>query len=119
MTADIAALSPSVQRMPGEDFTSYFLRLFDNRLTYGLTCSQVADLLNAESGQPEYSESKWRKDYKLYVRARNYEEAPGLVLWISRRCMGCICSWRDVVGFDKKRSITIDRKEHQWRILRA
>lgn len=72
MTAGIAALSPSVQRMPGEDFTSYFLRLFDNRLTYGLTCSQVADLLNAESGQPEYSESKWRKDYKLYVRARNY-----------------------------------------------
>ena len=64
MTAGIAALSPSVQRMPGEDFTSYFLRLFDNRLTYGLTCSQVADLLNAESGQPEYSESKWRKDYK-------------------------------------------------------
>lgn len=71
MTADVAALSPSVQRMPGEDFASYFLRLFDNRLTYGLTCTQVADLLNAESGA-EYSESKWRKDYKLYVRARNY-----------------------------------------------
>lgn len=64
--------APSVQRMPGEDFTAYFLRLFDNRLSYGLTCAQVADLLNAESGQVQYTESKWRKDYKLYSRARNY-----------------------------------------------
>ena len=59
-------------RLPGEDFTNYWVRLFENKSEYGLTCEGIATLLNAELGV-DYGESKWRKDFALFSRGRAYE----------------------------------------------
>ena len=39
------------KKQSGESYVDYFVRLFDNKKIYGLTCDQIAELLNAESGQ--------------------------------------------------------------------
>ena len=59
-------------RLPTEDFTSYWIRLFENKNGYGLTCSDIAALLNREGGV-DYGESKWRKDYAMFTAGREYE----------------------------------------------
>lgn len=59
-------------RMPNESFEDFFVRIFENRNVYGLTCEEAADILNRESGY-SYTESKWRKDFKRFQQGRLYE----------------------------------------------
>lgn len=59
-------------RRPGEDITDYWVRLFEQKNRYGLTCEEIAALLNAENGT-NYGESKWRKTYNYFQLGREYE----------------------------------------------
>ena len=34
------------KKQSGESYVDYFVRLFDNKKIYGLTCDQIAELLN-------------------------------------------------------------------------
>lgn len=49
-----------LKKSPDENLLSYQLRLFKNKDTYGLSYQEIADLINAETGQ-DYTESKYRK----------------------------------------------------------
>lgn len=60
-------------RHEGESLLDYFVRLFENRGKYGLTCVDVAQLLNDANGV-NYDESKWRKDWRLFNAGRIYEQ---------------------------------------------
>ncbi len=59
-------------RNPGESYTAYFVRLFENKSRYGLTCAQIAALLNAENGHNR-SECTYRKEYAAFNRGRLFE----------------------------------------------
>ena len=61
-------------RWVGETFDEYQIRLFENKNKYGLTCQQIADLLNHESGN-DFDESKYRKSFADFNRGRQYERA--------------------------------------------
>ena len=61
-----------VKKQSGESYVDYFVRLFDNKKIYGLTCDQIAELLNAESGQ-KLGESAYRKEFAAFNRGRSYE----------------------------------------------
>lgn len=37
------------KKQSGESYVDYFVRLFDNKKIYGLTCDQIAELLNTEN----------------------------------------------------------------------
>ena len=65
-----------VARWPGESFQEYFIRLFENKTAYKITCSQIADLLNAESGN-NYDESSYRKRFSDFNKGRQYERERG------------------------------------------
>lgn len=62
----------SYQRLQGEDFIHYWIRLFENKESYGLSCDQIAELLNRDQGV-DYGESKWRKDFAMFTKGREYE----------------------------------------------
>ena len=55
-----------------EPFDDYFVRLFENKDEYNLSCQDIADILNSESGVT-YGESKWRKEYAAFRRGMQYE----------------------------------------------
>ena len=59
-------------RQSSEDFIAYWIRLFENKKEYGLTCDEIAMLLNKDRGV-DYGESKWRKDYAMFTAGREYE----------------------------------------------
>ena len=59
------------ERRTGEPFDDYFVRLFEDKDRYGLTCQDIADLLNAEGGV-DFGESKWRKEYAAFARGMRY-----------------------------------------------
>lgn len=59
-------------RRDGEEFTDYFVRLFEHKKEYELSCDEIANLLNTEDGS-SYTESKWRKEYASFDRGRQYE----------------------------------------------
>lgn len=59
------------ERRTGEPFDDYFVRLFEDKDRYGLTCQDIADLLNAEVGV-DFGESKWRKEYAAFARGMRY-----------------------------------------------
>lgn len=54
------------KKQSGESYVDYFVRLFDNKKIYGLTCDQIAELLNTESGQT-LGESAYRKNLPLSI----------------------------------------------------
>ena len=58
-------------RKENEQFDDYFVRLFENKANYGLSCQDIADILNAEVGVT-YGESKWRKEYAAFNRGMIY-----------------------------------------------
>lgn len=63
-----------IKRLPDEPFDDYFVRLFENKTALGLTCEEIADLLNAENPSgAKYGESRWRKMFKAFNRGRIYE----------------------------------------------
>jgi predicted phosphodiesterase len=60
-------------RKEDEQFDDYFVRLFENKASYGLSCQDIADILNAEVGVI-YTESKWRKEYAAFHRGMLYAQ---------------------------------------------
>ena len=62
-----------INRLPDESFDDYFVRLFETKGETGLTCEQIADLLNPISPYGPCGESKWRKSFKDFQRGRLYE----------------------------------------------
>ena len=69
-------MSDETRRYPKEDFESYFVRLFTNKSVYGLTCEQIADLLNTEKGTT-WGESKWRKQFAAFSQGMRYQREHG------------------------------------------
>lgn len=61
-----------LNRQANESYDDYFVRLFENRLTYKLSFEQVAELLNIEKKQ-NYGECAYRKEYASFNRGRIYE----------------------------------------------
>lgn len=55
-----------------ETYDEYRIRLFENRLIYGLTYDRIAELLNFETGN-NFGESTYRKEYASFKRGRTYE----------------------------------------------
>lgn len=66
------------KRLPDESFDDFFVRLFENKVEYGLTCAQIAYILNSESGM-SFGESKWRKDFAMFKKGREYERRKGSI----------------------------------------
>ncbi|MDR2277359.1 MAG: metallophosphoesterase [Vagococcus sp.] len=65
-----------IKRKQGEDYTDYFVRLFENIKTYGLNSDLIAELLNHENGQ-NFGESTYRKKFADFNRGRIYERTKG------------------------------------------
>ena len=61
-----------LMKAPHESFDDYLVRLFDNKAEYGLTCNDIADLLNKVSGN-NFGESAYRKFYAAFNKGRAYE----------------------------------------------
>lgn len=57
------------RRMPEETEEDYKIRMGKLRATYRLTWTELANQMNEELGY-NYSESKYRKEYNLYLRGR-------------------------------------------------
>lgn len=64
-------------RRGSETFDDYFVRLFSNKSDYGLSCQDIADLLNEEAGT-DFGESKWRKEYAAFYRGMQYAREKSL-----------------------------------------
>lgn len=64
-------------RWVGESFDEYFIRLYENKSTYGLNYNQIAELLNKENGK-DYGESAYRKKIVEFNRGRVYEREHGM-----------------------------------------
>ena len=60
-----------LKQRPSETYDAYFVRLFENKKEYGLTCTDIAALLNAVNGR-NYTECAYRKEYAAFNRGRNY-----------------------------------------------
>lgn len=60
-----------------ESITSYSIRLYKNRKSYGLTFKECGKLMNEVSGQ-DYNEAKWRRQIEHYLEIDSYlrEENP-------------------------------------------
>lgn len=64
-------LENNYNKLPDESFDDYFLRLWQNKNQYDLTSQQIADLLNTVNGE-SFTESVYRKRYKVFSQALNY-----------------------------------------------
>lgn len=60
-----------VKQQIAETYDDYFVRLFENKKEYGLTCVDIASLLNDVTGN-NYDESTYRKEYAAFNRGRIY-----------------------------------------------
>ncbi|MGG3892032.1 hypothetical protein [Metabacillus fastidiosus] len=63
--------NPILKKLEDESFMDYHMRLYDNMSEYGTDKYINAELLNKEFGS-SYDESKWRKDYALFTKFRDY-----------------------------------------------
>lgn len=63
-----------VNRRNDETYNDYFVRLFEHKDEYGLTCAAIADLLNQQNGQNK-GECAYRKEYRAFKRGREYERS--------------------------------------------
>lgn len=52
-------------REKNENITDYMIRLYENKMQYGLSNQEIADLLNKEE-DAEFDESRWRKIYQAW-----------------------------------------------------
>lgn len=62
------------ERLSGEAYLDYMVRLFEHKQEYGLTCNDIADLLNEQTGN-SYSECTYRKYYAAFNDGRTYERS--------------------------------------------
>lgn len=70
------------ERLLGEDFDAYALRLYANKTLYGLDSVQIGELLNGQS-ETRKDESAWRKFYTAMKYGIDYEQ---------KRCMNDIAT---------------------------
>ena len=68
--------NPVIFKGQDEPYDDYFVRLFENKKEYGLTCVDIADLLNEVNGENK-GESAYRKEYAAFNRGRIYESCRG------------------------------------------
>lgn len=61
-----------ILKAPHESFDDYLVRLYEHKEEYGLTCSEIADLLNRENGKG-FGECTYRKFYSAFNKGRMYE----------------------------------------------
>jgi len=61
-----------IKRQKNEDYTDYFVRLFENKNLYGINTVDISKLLNYETGN-DFGESTYRKHYKSFNMGRIYE----------------------------------------------
>ena len=61
-----------IQRNSNESYNDYFVRLFERKDQYQLTCQDIADLLNCENGE-NFGESVYRKRWVAFNAGRIYE----------------------------------------------
>lgn len=61
--------------MFNESFDAYASRLYRNAKEYGLSCEEIARILNKESGGAPKGESAYRKFYSAFNRGRDYERS--------------------------------------------
>lgn len=59
-------------KLTTESYDDYFVRLFENKDAYKLTCTDIANLLNQVNGQNK-GECAYRKQFKNFQRGRMYE----------------------------------------------
>ena len=64
------------KRLDGEDFDTYALRLYENKIEYDLTSRDISLLLNQES-DIQKSESAWRKHYACMRKGIEYQRNLG------------------------------------------
>lgn len=62
----------SANRLPGETYIDYFVRLGDTKDLLGMTWPEVAEKLNAENGEDKGA-CAYRKEYAAFTRGRMYE----------------------------------------------
>lgn len=64
-------------RAPDESMDEYLIRLYSNKNVYGLSCQNIADLMNKENGLA-MNEATYRKDWASFVRWNKFieEHAP-------------------------------------------
>lgn len=62
------------ERQDSESYLDYMVRLFENKKAYGLTCDDIAELLNEQTGN-SYSECTYRKYYAAFDDGRRYERS--------------------------------------------
>lgn len=60
-----------LKQRSSETYDDYFVRLFENKKEYRLTCTDIAALLNAVNGH-NYTECAYRKEYAAFNRGRRY-----------------------------------------------
>ncbi|MBM7598109.1 hypothetical protein JOC34_000466 [Virgibacillus halotolerans] len=60
-----------LHKRDGESVDDYHIRLFENKDDYDIDKYTITNLLNEAAGT-NYDESKWRKDYSLYIRWKDY-----------------------------------------------
>lgn len=65
-----------IDRIEGEDYDKYAMRLYNNKALYGLDKDEIADILNKEFPDRSKGESAHRKDIASYTRGynRGYDE---------------------------------------------
>lgn len=66
-----------MNRQTDESIKDYKIRLFDNKDKYGLTCQQIADLINKETGD-NFTESVYRKWFVNFCDGRDYAISRGI-----------------------------------------
>lgn len=66
------ASKPIYQRIDGEEYYDYFIRLAENKGQYGLNWDDIAQLLNHENGN-NYGECTYRKFFNAFQAGRQYE----------------------------------------------
>ena len=54
-----------------ESITSYWIRLYKNRKSYGLTFQECGDLMNEVTGS-EWNEAKWRREMEGFLKVSEY-----------------------------------------------
>lgn len=64
-------LSRAVHKDAHETFDDFFVRLFENKKRYHLSCQDIANILNRCAGV-NFGESKWRKEYAAFSRGMRY-----------------------------------------------
>ncbi|KAG0417411.1 SPBc2 prophage-derived uncharacterized protein YonJ, partial [Dictyocoela muelleri] len=54
-----------------ESVTSYWIRLYKNRQSYGLTFKECGDLMNEVTGS-SWNEAKWRREMEGFLKVSEY-----------------------------------------------